>query len=98
MFNRKILAMQTDWGGEYERLNSFFRSVGISHHIFCPHTHQQNGVAERKHCHIVKVDLDLLAYASMPLSFGIKPSLQHLTSSIGLRLNALSMTRLFISC
>jgi hypothetical protein len=24
MFNRKIIAMQTDWGGEYERLNSFF--------------------------------------------------------------------------
>ena len=24
-FNRKIVCMQTDWGGEYERLNSFFR-------------------------------------------------------------------------
>jgi hypothetical protein len=69
MFNRKILAMQTDWGGEYERLNSFFRSVGISHHVFCLHTHQQNGVTERKHCHIVNVDLDLLAHASMPLKF-----------------------------
>jgi hypothetical protein len=24
MFDRKIIAMQTDWGGEYELLNSFF--------------------------------------------------------------------------
>lgn len=23
-FDRKILALQTDWGGEYQRLNSFF--------------------------------------------------------------------------
>jgi hypothetical protein len=23
-FGRKILTMQTDWGGEYEKLNSFF--------------------------------------------------------------------------
>jgi histone deacetylase 1/2 len=24
MFNQKIVAVQTDWGGEYQRLNSFF--------------------------------------------------------------------------
>jgi histone deacetylase 1/2 len=24
-FDKRILAMQTDWGGEYERLNSFFQ-------------------------------------------------------------------------
>jgi hypothetical protein len=24
MFNRKIVAVRSDWGGEYERLNSFF--------------------------------------------------------------------------
>jgi hypothetical protein len=40
MFNRKIIAMQTDWGGEYEWLNSFFGSIDISHHVSCPHTHQ----------------------------------------------------------
>jgi hypothetical protein len=27
-FDRKIVAMQTYWGGEYEKLNSFFRKVG----------------------------------------------------------------------
>jgi histone deacetylase 1/2 len=46
-FNRKIITMQTDWGGEYEKLHSFFQKVGINHHISCPHAHQQNGSAER---------------------------------------------------
>jgi histone deacetylase 1/2 len=43
--------------------------MGISHHLSCPHAHQQNGSAERKHRHIVEVGLTLLAHASMPLKF-----------------------------
>jgi histone deacetylase 1/2 len=61
--------MQTDWGGEYEKLHSFFQKVGITHHVSCPHAHQQNGSAEHKHHHIVEVGLSLLAHASMPLKF-----------------------------
>ena len=61
--------MQTDWGGEYEKLNSFFQKIGISHHVSCPNAHQQNGPAERKHRHVVEVGLALLANASMPLKF-----------------------------
>jgi histone deacetylase 1/2 len=68
-FNRSILTVQSDWGGEYERLNSFFTKIGIVHHVSCPHTHQQNGDAERKHRHIVEVGLSLLAHASMPLKY-----------------------------
>ena len=68
-FSRKILAVQTDWGGEYRSLNSFFQRIGISHHVYCPHAHQQNGSAERKHRHIVEVGLSLLSHASMPLKF-----------------------------
>jgi len=30
-FGRKIISMQTDWGGEYEKLNSFFQQIGIAH-------------------------------------------------------------------
>jgi histone deacetylase 1/2 len=67
--NCKILAMQTDWGGEYQSLNSFFKQVGISHHVSCPYAHQQNGSAERKHRHIVEMGLTLLAHSSMPLKF-----------------------------
>jgi histone deacetylase 1/2 len=61
--------MQTDWGGEYQSLNSFFKRIGVAHHVSCPHAHQQNGLAERKHRHIVEVRLSLLAHASMPLKF-----------------------------
>jgi hypothetical protein len=69
LFDRKVLAMQTDWGGEYHKLRNFFERIGISHHVSCPHTHQQNGSAERKHHHIVETGLALLAHASMPLKF-----------------------------
>jgi hypothetical protein len=61
--------MQTDWGGEYEKLHGFFQKVGITHHVSCPYAHQQNGSAGRKHCHIVEVGLALLANASMPLKY-----------------------------
>jgi histone deacetylase 1/2 len=66
LFDKKILAMQTDWGGEYQKLNSFFQRVGISNLVSCPHAHQQNGPAERKHRHIVEVGLSpcLRIYAS----------------------------------
>jgi hypothetical protein len=37
--DRKIIVVQSDWGGEYEKLNSFFRSIGITHHVSCSHTH-----------------------------------------------------------
>jgi hypothetical protein len=69
LFDKKIITMQTDWGGEYQKLNSFFQRVGITHHVSCPHAHQQNGSAERKHRHIMEVGLSLLAQAFMPLKF-----------------------------
>jgi histone deacetylase 1/2 len=68
-FDRKIVTMQTDWGSEYEKLNGFFQQVGITHHVSCPHAHQQNSSAERQHRHIVEVGLALLANASIPPMF-----------------------------
>jgi hypothetical protein len=69
-FGTKILSIQTDWGGgEYQKLTPFFQHIGVAHHVSCPHTHQQNGSAERKHHHIIEVGLSLLAHASMPLKF-----------------------------
>jgi hypothetical protein len=38
--------MQTDWGGEYEKVSSFFNKVITSHHVSCPYAHQQNGLAD----------------------------------------------------
>jgi hypothetical protein len=68
-FDRKIIVVQPDWGGEHEKLNSFFRNIGISHQVSYPHTHQQNGAAKHKHRHIVEMGLALLAHVSMPLKY-----------------------------
>ena len=68
-FSKKIKVLQSDWGGEYRSLTSFFQQFGIVHKLSCPHTPEQNGVAERKHRHIVETGLTLLAQASMPYSF-----------------------------
>jgi hypothetical protein len=64
-FCKKILAIQTDLG-DYLKVNSFYQRIGITHHVSCPHAHQRNGSAERKHHHIVEVRLSLLAHAFMP--------------------------------
>jgi histone deacetylase 1/2 len=66
LLKTKIISVQSDWGGEYHNLNTFFQKLGILHHVSCPHTHQQNGVAERKHRHIVETGLTLLSHASVP--------------------------------
>jgi histone deacetylase 1/2 len=64
LLKHKILHVQSDWGGEYIKLNAFFQKIGISHRVSCPHTHQQNRSAERKHHHIVEIGLTLLTHAS----------------------------------
>jgi hypothetical protein len=61
--------LPTDWGGEYEKLNTFIMKIEIAHHVSCQHAHQQNGSAKRKHRHIVEIGLALLAKAFMPLKF-----------------------------
>jgi hypothetical protein len=44
-----LKAVRTDRGGEYlnHGLESYFRGKGVLHQTTCPHTPQQNGVAER---------------------------------------------------
>lgn len=68
-FKRHIKVVQSDWGGEYRKLSNFFAQEGIVHHLSCPHTHEQNSTAERKHRHIVEMGLTLLAHAPLPLTF-----------------------------
>jgi hypothetical protein len=33
LFDKKFLALQTNWDGEYHKFNSFFSAVGILHHV-----------------------------------------------------------------
>ena len=65
----KIKAVQSDWGGEYRSFTKYLTSNGIIHRISCPYTHEQNGLAERKHRHIVEHGIALLAQASLPFKY-----------------------------
>ena len=70
LLDTKIKCVQSDWGGEYQKIHStFFRSLEIAHLVSCPHTHQQNGSAESKHHHIVGTSLTLIAHADVPIKF-----------------------------
>jgi hypothetical protein len=56
--------MQTDWGrGNMSVQILFFAPLGFLTLclVSCPHTHQQNGTAERKHCRVIEMGLALLA-------------------------------------
>jgi histone deacetylase 1/2 len=68
-FSLKIKYVQTDWGGEYRKLNKFFQTIGIHHQLICPHTHEQNGTVEHRHRYIVETSLTLLGQCSAPLRF-----------------------------
>ena len=67
-FNQRLKLFQCD--GAKELVEGLFRSFldanGISLRVSCPHTSQQNGIAERKHRHIREIGLSLLHQASLP--------------------------------
>jgi hypothetical protein len=69
LLNTKICALQSDWGGEYCCLSHFITGQGIQHRVTCIHTSKQNGIAERKHRHIIETGLTLLAHSSLPVCF-----------------------------
>ncbi|KAL5823959.1 hypothetical protein ACOSQ4_021859 [Xanthoceras sorbifolium] len=68
-FDRKLKVLQTDWGGEYRPLSKYLADLGVVFRHPCPHTHQQNGLPERKHRHIAESGLAMLAHAQLPLTF-----------------------------
>jgi hypothetical protein len=68
-FNTPIKSVQSDWGGEYRSISTFFTNCGIVHRVSCPHTHQQQGSIERKHRHIFETGLSLFSHAHMHLRY-----------------------------
>jgi hypothetical protein len=66
-----IKTLRTDCGGEYtnNEFRNFCSTSGIVHQFTCPHTSQQNGVAERKHRHIVDMALTLISQSSLPFQY-----------------------------
>jgi transposase InsO family protein len=59
LFSTKIKYLQSDNDGEYTSTNfkQFLSQHGIFHCLTCPHTSQQNGIAKRKHRHILETGL-----------------------------------------
>lgn len=72
LFNSKLLVLQTDGGGEFTPVTSICKTFGIMHHFSCPHAHQQNGLVERKHRHIVEIGLAHLAPCTFPPRFWVE--------------------------
>ena len=72
-FNYPIKQLQSDNGGEYcsTIFKQFLSDTGIFHRLLCPHTSQQNGLAKRKHRHIVEMGLTLLAQSRLPKKFWV---------------------------
>lgn len=67
-----IKYFRCDLGGEHTS-NAFSNLLafdGTIHQITCTSTPEQNGVAERKHRHLVETARSLLLSASTPVNFG----------------------------
>lgn len=70
-FCTSLQILRSDNGGEYHSLKFqyFLTSKGIQHQLTCPHTPAQNGVAERKHRHIVETAIALMHHSAIPIHF-----------------------------
>ena len=68
-FQKTIKTLYSDNGGEFIALKSYLSLHGISHYTTAPHTHQQNGVSERRHRHLVETGLTLLHDANLDFSY-----------------------------
>jgi hypothetical protein len=67
LFNTSIKTLRTDGGSEYKPLSRIFPQ--IVYQTTCPYTPQQNGLAERKHRHVVELAIATMQHASIPLDF-----------------------------
>lgn len=67
-FARKIQIFQSDGGGEFvnTQLLNHLANCGIRHYLSCPHTPQQNGLAERKHRHLMELGMSMMFEARLP--------------------------------
>ncbi|KAJ9559500.1 hypothetical protein OSB04_004660 [Centaurea solstitialis] len=70
-FQKNIQIFRSDNGGEFvnSEMKSFFQTKGIIHQTTCPHTPEQNGVAERKNRILLEITRALLIESQAPKFF-----------------------------
>ncbi|CAH9134641.1 unnamed protein product, partial [Cuscuta epithymum] len=73
LLNSKIKIFQSDGGGEFDNygMRDIFLQNGILFRKSCPDTPEQNGVAERKHRHLLELARIMLFEAKMPAIFWV---------------------------
>ncbi|GJW32287.1 ribonuclease H-like domain-containing protein [Tanacetum coccineum] len=61
-FNKKIKVIRSDNGTEFcnNKMYDFIKTMGLIHQTSCAYTPQQNGIAERKHRHLLNVARSLM--------------------------------------
>ena len=69
-----ISSFQCDGGGEFisNQFTKHLQQSGIQQLISCPHKPQQNGLAERKHRHLVELGLSLLFHSKAPQKYWVE--------------------------
>jgi len=74
LFNHKIKMFQSDGEKEFDQksMHQLFLSHGIYFRKSCSDTQQQNGVAERKHRHLLEMTRSFLIDPSLLASFWVK--------------------------
>ncbi|PWA62550.1 ribonuclease H-like domain-containing protein [Artemisia annua] len=70
-FDKKVKSFRSDNGTEFvnHTFAKFCETKGITHQTSCAYTPQQNGIAERKHRHLLNVARSLLFQGVIPLKF-----------------------------
>ena len=71
IFNNTIKYLQSDNGTEYTNnaFSHYCKTLGIQQRFSCPHTPQQNGLAERKHRHIATMIRSLPSHLRRPSKY-----------------------------
>ena len=64
-FSLKIKSVQTNWGGEYQKLNTYFKTIGIHHRV--NKMTWLNAVIDI----LLKLDLLSLGSVTLPLNIGV---------------------------
>ena len=71
---RKIQIFQSDGGREFvnKEFAAHLSGCGIKHYLSCPHTPEQNGLAERKHRHLLELGMSMMFEAKLPQNLWVE--------------------------